>query len=203
MVLVKEGKFATTPDIHKNWCSEFQEQGQYWSNKMAKWVTLQHRVGLSAHIVARVNVCAVLFTAVLLCSRQDMRDQSPKFLAKFQRFGSNLFCFDGMSEVANENHRAWDGCGRVFGLRCGKQRKNWLWSARRGDQFHLCCGVGPLLMAHFCAAIRKIGGDDLPSVNTTSDMKAVIPSMYAQIISDYAVASCLEGENWHLRPLCF
>ena len=64
---------------------------------MAKRVTPQHRKGLSTRMVARVNVCAALFTAVLLWASAPghAETKSPKFLGQILSAGSNLFCFNG------------------------------------------------------------------------------------------------------------
>ncbi len=175
---------------------------------MAKRVTPQHRKGLSARMVARVNVCAVLFTAVLLWASAPghAETKSPKFLG--QSLSASAATYFVLTD-ANVRGKPLTKSRRVGRMRkgiriqaAGKAKgTNWVAVRKEGEDwgFVYAAALAPVLDGSISAPLSgRLAVDDLPECEYNIRYEGSHPvDGDVQVISDYAVAlSCdLEGEK--------
>ena len=179
---------------------------------MAKRVTLQRRTGLvaglSARMVKRVNVCAVLFAAGLLWASAPghAETKSPKFLGQILSASAATYIVLADANVRGKPLTKAPRVGRMRkGIRiqaAGKAKgTNWVAVRKEGEDwgFIYAAALAPVLNGSISAPLSgRLAGDDLPECEYNILYEGRHPvDGDVQIISDYAVAlSCdLEGEK--------
>tara|TARA_B100000214_G_scaffold90919_1_gene62812 strand:- start:68 stop:916 length:849 start_codon:yes stop_codon:yes gene_type:complete len=177
---------------------------------MAKRGKLQHRIGLvaglSARVGARVKVCTVLSTAVLLWASAPghAESKSPKFLGQNLSASAEIYIVLTDANVRGKPLTKSPRVGRVRkGIRiqaAGKAKgTNWVAVRKEGEDwgFVYAPALAPVLDGAIPAPLSgKLAGDDLPECEYNIRYEGRHPvDGDVQIISDYTVAlSCdMEG----------
>ena len=173
---------------------------------MAKRVTPQQRKGLSARMVARVHICAILFTAVLLWAPAPgyAETKSPKFLGQILSASAATFFVLTDANVRGKPATKSRRVGRMRkGIRiqaAGKAKgTNWVAVRKEGEDwgFVYAAALVPVLDGSISAPLSgRLAVEDLPKCEYNIRYEGRHPvDGDVQVISDYAVAlSCdLEG----------